>query len=166
MTFRACSSPAPTPVKLQPAPAILGQESVHTTLSITHHTRKRPSIGPRTTHGPQGVLLDGEIWTAHEGVKPCGLVVRRGDRELRTRWSCLRSTRKLRRDTRTRRFYTGLGLRGVKPDVQFFILYCRHGEITWRPVPGRTPLPTLYWATDKVGGPESRLVTIGKPISS
>jgi hypothetical protein len=29
------------------------QESVHTTLSITHHTRKRPSTGPRTTHGPQ-----------------------------------------------------------------------------------------------------------------
>jgi hypothetical protein len=26
---------------------------VHTTLSITHHTRKRPSTGPRTTHGPQ-----------------------------------------------------------------------------------------------------------------
>jgi hypothetical protein len=25
----------------------------HTTLSITHHTRKRPSPGPRTTHGPQ-----------------------------------------------------------------------------------------------------------------
>jgi hypothetical protein len=23
-------------------------------LSITHHTRKRPSTGPRTTHGPQG----------------------------------------------------------------------------------------------------------------
>jgi hypothetical protein len=23
------------------------------TLSITHHTRKRPSTGPRTTHGPQ-----------------------------------------------------------------------------------------------------------------
>jgi hypothetical protein len=22
-------------------------------LSITHHTRKRPSTGPRTTHGPQ-----------------------------------------------------------------------------------------------------------------
>jgi hypothetical protein len=36
----------------QPAPAILSQESVHTTLSITHHTRKRPSNGPRTTHGP------------------------------------------------------------------------------------------------------------------
>jgi hypothetical protein len=35
------------------APAILSQESVHTTLSITHHTRKRPSTGPRTTHGPQ-----------------------------------------------------------------------------------------------------------------
>jgi hypothetical protein len=28
-TFRACSSPAPTPIKLQPAPAILSQESVH-----------------------------------------------------------------------------------------------------------------------------------------
>jgi hypothetical protein len=53
MTFRACSSPAPTRVKPQPAPAILSQESVHTTLSITHHTRKRPSTGPRTTHGPQ-----------------------------------------------------------------------------------------------------------------
>jgi hypothetical protein len=38
---------------MQPAPAILSQESVHTTLSITHHTRKRPSTGPRTTHGPQ-----------------------------------------------------------------------------------------------------------------
>jgi hypothetical protein len=52
-TFRACSSPAPTPVKSQPAPTILSQELVHTTLSITHHTRKRPSTGPQTTHGPQ-----------------------------------------------------------------------------------------------------------------
>jgi hypothetical protein len=52
-TFRACSSPAPTPVKPQPAPAILSQKSVHTTLSITHHTRKQPSTGPRATHGPQ-----------------------------------------------------------------------------------------------------------------
>jgi hypothetical protein len=52
-TFRACSSPAPTRVKTQPTPAILSQESVHTTLSITHHTRKRPSTGPRTTPGPQ-----------------------------------------------------------------------------------------------------------------
>jgi hypothetical protein len=42
-TFRAYSSPAPTPVKPQSAPAILSQESVHTTLSITHHTRKRCS---------------------------------------------------------------------------------------------------------------------------
>jgi hypothetical protein len=48
-TFLACSSPAPTPVKPQPAPAILSQESVHTMLSITHHTRKRSSTGPRTT---------------------------------------------------------------------------------------------------------------------
>jgi hypothetical protein len=29
-----------------------------------------------------------------------------------------------------------------------------------------TPLPALYWATDKVGGPESGSVTTGKPISS
>jgi hypothetical protein len=49
-TFRACSSPAPTPIKPHPAPAILSQESVHTTLSITYHTRKRPSTGPQTTH--------------------------------------------------------------------------------------------------------------------
>jgi hypothetical protein len=25
-------------------------------LSITHHTRKRPSTGPQTTHGPQRVI--------------------------------------------------------------------------------------------------------------
>jgi hypothetical protein len=49
------STPAPTLVKPQPAPAILSQESVHTTLSITHHTRKRPSTGHRTTHGPQSL---------------------------------------------------------------------------------------------------------------
>jgi hypothetical protein len=53
MTFRTCSSPAPTPVKPQPAPVILSQEFVHTTLSITHHTRKRPSTSPQTTHGFQ-----------------------------------------------------------------------------------------------------------------
>jgi hypothetical protein len=52
-TFHTCSSPALTPVKPQPAPAILSQESVQTTLSITHHTRKRPPTGPQTTHGPQ-----------------------------------------------------------------------------------------------------------------
>jgi hypothetical protein len=37
-----------TQIKLQPSPAILGQESVHTMLSITHHTKERPSTGPRT----------------------------------------------------------------------------------------------------------------------
>jgi hypothetical protein len=64
-TFRACSSPAPTPVKPQPAPAILSQESVHKTLSITHHTRKRPSTGPRTTHGPQAST----IITSHQNIE-------------------------------------------------------------------------------------------------
>jgi hypothetical protein len=43
----------PTRVKPQPAPSILSQEPVHTTLSITHHTGKRPSTGPRTPHGHQ-----------------------------------------------------------------------------------------------------------------
>jgi hypothetical protein len=33
-------------------------------------------------------LPDGEIWTAHGGVNPCGLVVPRGDWDLRTRWLC------------------------------------------------------------------------------
>jgi hypothetical protein len=81
-------------------------------------------------------MSDGEIWTAHGGVNPCGLFVRRGDRELRTRWLCKCSTRKLRRDTRTKRFYTGSGLWRVKSYVQFFGLYCWCGEITWRPVDG------------------------------
>jgi hypothetical protein len=48
-TFRASSSPAPALIKPQPAPAILSQESVHTMLLITHHTRKRLSTCPRTT---------------------------------------------------------------------------------------------------------------------
>jgi hypothetical protein len=39
-TFRAHSLHAPTQIKLQPAPAILGQELVHTMLSITHHTKE------------------------------------------------------------------------------------------------------------------------------
>jgi hypothetical protein len=60
MTFHACSSLAPTPVKLQPAPTILSQESVHITLSITHHTRKRPSTGPRTAHGPHTSAMMGK----------------------------------------------------------------------------------------------------------
>jgi hypothetical protein len=69
-------------------------------------------------------------------------------------------------------FYTGSGLRKVKLHVQFFGLYCWRGEITWFApmwrwsVPRRTPLPSLYWATDKVDGPESKSVTTGKPISS
>jgi hypothetical protein len=47
-TFRVRSSPAPTQIKPQLVPAILGQESVHTTLSITHHTKERPSTDPWT----------------------------------------------------------------------------------------------------------------------
>jgi hypothetical protein len=35
---------------LQHAPTILSQDSILTTLSITHHTRKRPSTSPQTTH--------------------------------------------------------------------------------------------------------------------
>jgi hypothetical protein len=33
-------------------------------------------------------MSDGEIWTAYGGVNPCGLFVRRGYQELRTRWLC------------------------------------------------------------------------------
>jgi hypothetical protein len=77
MTFCACSSPAPTPVKPQPAPAKLSQESVDTTLSITHHTRKRPSTGPRTTHGPQNLFPfpledEAQIWYTFESVEAKG----------------------------------------------------------------------------------------------
>jgi hypothetical protein len=35
-------------IKPQLAPAILGEESVDTTLTITHHSQKRPSTGPQT----------------------------------------------------------------------------------------------------------------------
>jgi hypothetical protein len=64
-TFRACSSPAPTPVKSQPTPVILSQESVHTTLSITHHFRKRPSTGPRATQA-LNLPLDVSALTQHD----------------------------------------------------------------------------------------------------
>jgi hypothetical protein len=55
-TFGAHSSPAPTKIKPQPASAILGQESVHTTLSITHHSQERPSTVPRTLQSSSGPL--------------------------------------------------------------------------------------------------------------
>jgi hypothetical protein len=62
----------------------------------------------------------------------------------------------------------------LRPVLQFVLLVWRDYMTTCRwsagcmcwPVPGRTPLSALYWATDKVGGLESRSVTIGKPISS
>jgi hypothetical protein len=46
--FAPALHPAPTQLKPQPAPAILGQESVHTMLPISHHSQERPSTGPRT----------------------------------------------------------------------------------------------------------------------
>jgi hypothetical protein len=49
-----------------------------------HHAARRARDRPYLVRQ----LSDGEIWTAHGGVNPCGLVVRRGDRELRTRWLC------------------------------------------------------------------------------
>jgi hypothetical protein len=69
-TFLADSSPAPTQIKPQPTPAILGQESVHTMLSNTHHTKERPSTGPRTLRSSSSydvcyLLVDWlcELWT-------------------------------------------------------------------------------------------------------
>jgi hypothetical protein len=62
-TFHARSSPAPTQIKPQTAPAILGQESVHTTLSITHHTRERPSTSSQTLRSSP---------VRHGGVPPGG----------------------------------------------------------------------------------------------
>jgi hypothetical protein len=46
-----------------------------------HHAARRTRDHPYLARQ----LSDCEIWTAHEGVKPHGLVVRRGDQELRTR---------------------------------------------------------------------------------
>jgi hypothetical protein len=63
--FCACSSHVPTPVKPQPTPAILSQELVHTTLLITHHTRKRPCTSPRTTQ-PLNLPLDEWIHNTHD----------------------------------------------------------------------------------------------------
>jgi hypothetical protein len=38
-------------------------------LSITHHTRKRPSTGPRTTHGPQSPPLMSALTTPTQSNK-------------------------------------------------------------------------------------------------
>jgi hypothetical protein len=46
-----------TQIMPQPAPVILGKESVHTTLSITHHSQERPSIGPRTLRSSEIKLM-------------------------------------------------------------------------------------------------------------
>jgi hypothetical protein len=56
-TFHTCSSPATTQTKPHPALVVLGQESVHTMLSITHHwgaTIHRSS----DAHGSQ-------LWISH-----------------------------------------------------------------------------------------------------
>jgi hypothetical protein len=55
-TFHACSSPAPTQIKPQLAPAILGQE-FHTMLSITHHSQERPSTSPRMLWSSISLLM-------------------------------------------------------------------------------------------------------------
>jgi hypothetical protein len=44
-------------IKPQPALAILGQESVHTTLSNTHHSQERPSTGPQTLRSSISPLM-------------------------------------------------------------------------------------------------------------
>jgi hypothetical protein len=62
-TFCARSSPAPTQIKPQPAPTILDQELVHTTLSITHHTKERPSTGPRTLQSSPSHFLQSGVST-------------------------------------------------------------------------------------------------------
>jgi hypothetical protein len=61
-TFHVCSSPAPTQIKPQHAPATLGQESVHTTLLIII-TKEWPSTGPRTTQ-VLSTLFTSVIWLA------------------------------------------------------------------------------------------------------
>jgi hypothetical protein len=105
-TLRACSSPAPTPVKPQPAPTILSQESVHAMLSITHHTRKRPSTSPRTTHGPQHILKNakerlGSVYSKHKGFKKDfnTLITYEGNRDnFETNWHLLlRNTNSLKK---------------------------------------------------------------------
>jgi hypothetical protein len=70
-TFRTCSSLAPTLVKPQRAPAILSQELVHTTLSITHHTKKRPSTSPRTTHGPHQLIILITLMVEQNSIRLC-----------------------------------------------------------------------------------------------
>jgi hypothetical protein len=71
LTFRTRSSPAPTQIKPQPAPTILGQESIYTMLSITHHTKERPCTNPRMlrssytcklVHGAQAELARTYMW--------------------------------------------------------------------------------------------------------
>jgi hypothetical protein len=60
----------------------------------------------------------------------------------------------------------------LRPVLRFVLLAWRDYMVTcrWRWSASYlslgTPLPALYWAKDKVGGPESRSVTTGKPISS
>jgi hypothetical protein len=52
-------------------------------LSITHHTRKRPSTGPRTTHGPQNVVADALSRKVHcNHLEPVGDPLREEMRKL------------------------------------------------------------------------------------
>jgi hypothetical protein len=54
--------------------------SVHTTLSITHHTRKRPSTGPQTTHGLH--LWCPPAWCGLRWQRWCSVVLTGGGRLL------------------------------------------------------------------------------------
>jgi hypothetical protein len=65
-------------------PKILSVVAEEVAEASCHHAARRAHDHPYLARQ----LLDGEIWTAHRGVNPCGLVVRRGDRELRMRWLC------------------------------------------------------------------------------
>jgi hypothetical protein len=72
-----------------------GDEHVAAKISIVSSLKRSPERAAITLHEELAIypylarqLSDGEIWTAHEGVNPCVLVVRRGDRELRTRLLC------------------------------------------------------------------------------
>jgi hypothetical protein len=89
-------------------------------------------------------MSDGEIWTAHGGVNPCGLFVRRGDRELRTRWShtSMRNTE----NTTSLYWFRPPESNTLRPVVGVDCLRICRGEGT-RGIASSA----LYWPADEVG---------------